>query len=63
MIIKFDLQIHWSWFKHQDLRHMNAEKGVNLGSNIYSESYFIILMKYLLVTSNKYTYKVKIVCE
>ena len=22
----------WSWFKHQDLWHTNAEKGANLGS-------------------------------
>ena len=32
MIIKLDIEIHWSWFKHQDLRHVNAEKGANLGN-------------------------------
>ena len=25
----FDVQSHWSWFKHQDLRHTNVEKGAN----------------------------------
>ena len=28
----FYLQIHWSRFNHQDLKHTNAEKGANLGS-------------------------------
>ena len=32
MIINFDAQINWSWFKHQDLKHTNVEKGANLGS-------------------------------
>ena len=32
MIINLDVEIHWSWFKHQDLRHGNAEKGANLGN-------------------------------
>ena len=32
MIINFDVQFHWSWFKHQDLRHTNAKKGANLGN-------------------------------
>ena len=32
MVSNFDVQIHWSWFKHQDLRHRNVEKGANLGS-------------------------------
>ena len=32
MIINFDVQIHWSWFKHHDLRHTNTEKGANLGN-------------------------------
>ena len=34
MIINFDVQIHWSWFKHQDLRHTNGEKVTNLGNNL-----------------------------
>ena len=32
MSINFDVQIHWSWFKHQDLSHKNAEKGAKVGS-------------------------------
>ena len=32
MIINFDVQICWSWFKHQDLWYTNVEKGENLGS-------------------------------
>ena len=28
--INYDVQIQWSWFKHQDLRHVNAEKRANL---------------------------------
>ena len=32
MIVNFDVQIYWSWFKHQDLRHTNEEKGAYLGS-------------------------------
>ena len=32
MSINFDVQIHWSWFKHQDLRNTNAEKGTKLGT-------------------------------
>ena len=32
MIINFNVQIYWSWFKHQDLRRTNVEKGANLGS-------------------------------
>ena len=32
MIINFDERSYWSWFKHQDVRHRNVEKGVNLGS-------------------------------
>ena len=32
MIINFDVQMSWSWFKHQDLKHTNVEKGANLGS-------------------------------
>ena len=32
MSINFDVKTHWSWFKHQDLRHTNAENGANLGS-------------------------------
>ena len=31
MVITFDVQIHWPWFKHHDLRHTNAEKETNLG--------------------------------
>ena len=31
MVINFDIQIHWSWFKHQDLRPTKVEKGANLG--------------------------------
>ena len=27
MSINFDVKTHWSWFKHQDLRHTNAENG------------------------------------
>ena len=38
MDINFDLQIHRSWFKLQDLRHTNVEKGANLGSILYKES-------------------------
>ena len=29
--IRFDVQIHWSWFKDQDLKYMNVEKKINLG--------------------------------
>ena len=32
MSIHFDVRIQWCWFKHQDLRHTNVEKGANLGS-------------------------------
>ena len=32
MINNFDVQIYWYWFKYQDLRHMNMENGINLGS-------------------------------
>ena len=32
MIINFDVQIYWPWFKHQDLPYTNVKKGVNLGS-------------------------------
>ena len=32
MSIKNYVKIHWSWFKHQDLCHTNAEKRTNLGS-------------------------------
>ena len=32
MSIDFDVKIHWFWFKHQDLRHMNAGKEANLSS-------------------------------
>ena len=32
MSINFDVQSHWFWFKHQDLRYTNAEKGANLGN-------------------------------
>ena len=31
MIIKFDAQIYWSWFKNQDLKHTFVEKEANLG--------------------------------
>ena len=27
MSINFDVEIHWSWSKHQGLRQTNAEKG------------------------------------
>ena len=30
MSINFGVQIHWSWFKHQDLSHVNAGKGAPL---------------------------------
>ena len=26
MIINFDVQIHWSWFKQQDLRHTRSSQ-------------------------------------
>ena len=58
MIINFDEQIYWPWFKHQDLRHANVEKGAKLGSILQNISYFII--KRSFVTGNKYTQKVKI---
>ena len=32
MDINFDLQIHCSGFKHQDLQHTNVEMGANLRS-------------------------------
>ena len=32
MVIDFDVQIYYPWFKQQDLRYTNVEKGVNLGS-------------------------------
>ena len=53
MSTNFDLQICWSWFKHQDLRHTNAEKRANLGSILYNEPYFITIQKRLFVTGNK----------
>ena len=28
-----DLQIHYSWYRHQDLRHTNVEMAANLGGN------------------------------
>ena len=31
MIVNFDAQINWFWFKHQDLKHTNVKKGANLG--------------------------------
>ena len=60
MIINFDIQIHWSWFKHQDLRHTNAKKEANLGSILSNQSYFNTITKSLFVTGNKYTLTVKI---
>ena len=39
MIIDFDVQINWSWFQHQDLRHTNAEKGANLDFWYYNETF------------------------
>ena len=45
MIIKFDVQIHCSWFKHQDLRHTKIEKGANLSNILYNKSYFTTIMK------------------
>ena len=32
MNINCGVQFDWYWFKHQDLRHTNAEKGANLGN-------------------------------
>ena len=32
MNINFDLQVHFSWFKHQDLWHTNVENGATFGS-------------------------------
>ena len=32
MSIKCDLQLHYFWFKHQDLWYTNKENGANLGS-------------------------------
>ena len=32
MSINVDLQIHCSWFSHQDLRDTDVEKGASLGS-------------------------------
>ena len=55
MIINFDVQIYWSWFKHQDLRHMNVKKGANMGSILLNESYFNTTMKHLFDIGNKYT--------
>ena len=34
MVINFNVQIHWSWFKHQDLRHANVDKGPNAGKTL-----------------------------
>ena len=34
MCINFDVKIHLPLFKHQNFRHMNAEKEVNLGGII-----------------------------
>ena len=34
MDIKFDLQIHCSWIKHQDCGNTNVEKGADLGSTL-----------------------------
>ena len=27
MIVNFDVQTYWSWFKYQDLRYANVDKG------------------------------------
>ena len=59
MIINFDVQIHWSWFKHQDLSNTNAKKEVNLGSILQNQLFFNTIIKRLLVTGNKYTLTVK----
>ena len=61
MSVNFHVQIHWSWFKYQELRHTNAEKGAKLGSILCNVSYFTTIMKRFFVTGNKYTYKVKII--
>ena len=50
MTIDFDVQIHWSWFKHQDFRRMNVEKRANLDSVLLNESYFAIIMECLFFT-------------
>ena len=36
MIISFDLQVHCSWFKHQDVQDTNVEKGADLDSILQS---------------------------
>ena len=41
MSIEFDVKIYWSWFKHQDLRHMNAGKEEHLSTILESESLLI----------------------
>ena len=38
MSINFDVQIDWSWFKHQDFRHKGAKFGQHLlkGNKFYT---------------------------
>ena len=44
MASNFEILIHWSWFKHQDLRHTDVEERVNLSSILRNESYFITII-------------------
>ena len=62
MNINISVQIHWFWFKLQDLSHTNVKKKANLASTFYNESSFITILKRFFVTSNKYTEKAKIIC-
>ena len=57
--IKLDVESLCSSYKHQDLRRANAQKGPNLSSILYIESYCITIMKHLTPTGN--TKKLKIV--
>ena len=52
MSINFDVQILWSWFKHQDLRHKGTKFGQHpLKGNIF----YTAIIKRLLVKGSKYT--------
>ena len=42
MSINFDVQIHWSWYKQQALRHTNVEKTASFKMNLlyhYNETF------------------------
>ena len=55
MNVGIKLDVHSHWFKHQDLRRANDQRGVNLSSFLSAESYFITVMKRLIGSGNIYT--------